>query len=637
MAYRTFKRVLGETSLERKCRFLFGAALLVLILGSFFWYGHANERLVIQTTRSNCRLLVEPVLLKLHALAFSGAEYTKSEGEGELIQPFVKDVKDLKYDAKFLSLDEVNNSLIDTNPDQRWELEQATVAWEIELLRELQRKHNIKLAEMRAKEQEAAFDPSSTEETPAGETALATFERFVPAYEDLVSPDHKQYYYYQPVTWKESCVTCHLTRYGIPYDPKKTLASQLGQLPFRTIRISVPYGPTYKKINRNRALFLAMAIITVFLSMVALYIVVRYVIVKPLQHLQHVSEQVEHGNYDARAEIETNDEFEELAHAYNRMLRHMVDGQSQLRNANTELDAKVDELAQANMQLFETNRVKSDFLANVSHELRTPLNSIIGFSDVLQNITSLNDKEQRYAENIGRSGRVLLEMINDILDLAKMESGKMQVRPSEFSIEMLVRSQCEVIRNMAADKNINVSVDCPPDLPEMYQDQAKVQQILTNLLSNAIKFTPEGGRVKVIIATQPEGEFLQPTTLVMTVEDTGVGIADEDRDVIFEKFRQATATRGSDNLTREFSGTGLGLSIVRELSTLMQGDISFVSELGKGSAFTVRLPWQFQPLAETSAAGNENGMQRAAGGVPNAGSVDDSLVPPISPDVIDGR
>lgn len=640
MSYRTFKRVLGENSLERKCRFLFGAALLVLILGSFFWAGHANERLVNQTTRSICQLLVEPVLMKLHVVAFSGEEYTKSD-DGQVIEQIVEDLQDLNYDAKFLSLDKVSANALDTNPDQRWEIEQATVGWEIELLQDLERKHEAKLADVKAKEQGIVVPAEVAEETPEEETTLATFENFVPAYADRVSPDHQDYFYYQPVTWKEGCVTCHLTRYGIPYDPQKSLASRLGELPFRAVRISIAYEPTYKKINQNRALFLAMAIITVFLSMIALYIVVRYVIVKPVQHLQSVSEQVEQGNYDARAEIETNDEFEELAHAYNRMLRHMVDAQTQLRGANTELDAKVDELAQANMQLFESNRVKSDFLANVSHELRTPLNSIIGFSDVLRNIVSLNDKEQRYAENIGRSGRVLLEMINDILDLAKMESGKMQVRPSEFSIENLVRSQCEVIRTMAADKNINVSVECPPGLPEMFQDQAKVQQILTNLLSNAIKFTPEGGRVKVMIATNPDNEHLQSDELLMTVEDTGVGIADEDRDVIFEKFRQATATRGNDNLTREFSGTGLGLSIVRELSKLMQGEISFVSELGKGSAFTVRLPWLFQqqaedPTARVAATGQpDNGAGRPSSGA--AAEIRGSMIQPASPDAVDGR
>ena len=545
-----------------------------------------------QATRSICQLLVEPVLVKLHVIAFStNKQITSDVEEGKLITKVVEDLRDLKYDAEFLSLEPVEQPALDTEPrDDRWRAKQATATWEVEILKELQASYQAQLADWKVRIAAADGAPITDDnDVPANEDTYATFETIKPAYKDGISPDHKQYFYYQPVNWKESCVACHLLISGITPDPERPMSAQADLLPFRAVKISVPYAPTYRTINRNRATFWAMAIITVFLSMVALYIVVRYVIVKPLQHLQEVSEQVEKGNYQARAEIETNDEFEELAHAYNRMLRHMVDAQGKLRDANVELDAKVDQLAQANMQLFETNRVKSEFLANVSHELRTPLNSIIGFSDVLQNLESLQDKEQRYASNIGRSGRVLLDMINDILDLAKLESGKTQLHMSEFCIENLVRTQCDVIRPLAEDKNIDVLIDCPSELPEMLQDQGKVHQILSNLLSNAIKFTPEGGRVRVVVATEPaEGP---PERLVLTVEDTGVGIADEDRDVIFEKFRQATATRSSDNLTREFSGTGLGLSIVRELSTLMQGEVSFVSELGKGSAFTVRLPW----------------------------------------------
>jgi signal transduction histidine kinase len=235
----------------------------------------------------------------------------------------------------------------------------------------------------------------------------------------------------------------------------------------------------------------------------------------------------------------------------------------------------------------------------MSHELRTPLNSIIGFSDVLQGIDSLDAKQKKYAKNIGKSGRVLLDMINDILDLAKMESGKMSVRPREFSIARVVRAQCDLVRSLGDEKNIDLEVHCAEDLPELFQDQAKIQQILTNLLSNAIKFTPEGGRISVNVsnstAAGPPGRYVE-----ITVTDTGVGIADEDREVIFEKFRQAASIRGPDNLTREFSGTGLGLSIVKELCKMLHGEITFTSELGQGSAFTVRLPVKLELPPESS-------------------------------------
>jgi signal transduction histidine kinase len=176
-------------------------------------------------------------------------------------------------------------------------------------------------------------------------------------------------------------------------------------------------------------------------------------------------------------------------------------------------------------------------------------------------------------------------MINDTLDLAKLESGKMEVRPSEFSIHSVIAGQCDLVRSLTEEKNIDLEVHVEPDLPDMFQDRGKIQQILTNLLSNAIKFTPEGGRI-IVSARRKE-----VSNCLITVADTGVGIADEDRETIFEKFRQGSATLGKDNLTREYSGTGLGLSIVRELCRLLGGEITFESEVGKGSTFFVELPW----------------------------------------------
>jgi signal transduction histidine kinase len=204
---------------------------------------------------------------------------------------------------------------------------------------------------------------------------------------------------------------------------------------------------------------------------------------------------------------------------------------------------------------------------------------------VLQGIEALNDKQKRYVLNIQKSGRDLLEMINDILDLAKLEAGKMEVRLSEFRIENVIHAQCDLVRQLAEDKNIDLAVDIERDLPLLYQDQTKVQQILTNLLSNAIKFTPEGGRITVGAKGDSRGR------IEFWVADTGVGIPDLERDIIFEKFRQGKAVLGRDTLTREYSGTGLGLSIVKEMCKLLGGEITVESELGKGSTFRVMIPW----------------------------------------------
>ena len=351
-------------------------------------------------------------------------------------------------------------------------------------------------------------------------------------------------------------------------------------------KVTIPVGETREKLNSNSAILWTYAICTVFLGMLTSYAIVRYVIVKPLRHLRDVSDAVTRGNIALRAEIHTGDEFEQLATAFNRMLRTLITIQDELRQANVNLDGKVDELAQMNMRLYEMNLLKSDFLATMSHELRTPLNSILGFSEVLSGIDSLDDKQKRYVRNIQKSGRTLLEMINDILDLAKMESGKMKIRLTEFPVQQIIGAQADMARPLAEKKNIDLETQIEPDLPPMRQDQARVQQILNNLLSNAIKFTPEGGRVSIAAARDGQ-DFL-----VLRVVDTGVGIAEEDQQVIFEKFRQGrVGLPGGDAMTREYSGSGLGLSIVKELCKLLGGEVTVASELGKGSTFTVRLPW----------------------------------------------
>jgi signal transduction histidine kinase len=223
---------------------------------------------------------------------------------------------------------------------------------------------------------------------------------------------------------------------------------------------------------------------------------------------------------------------------------------------------------------------------------------------VLGSINSLDDKQKRYVQNIQKSGRVLLDMINDILDLAKIESGKMELRLADFRIDDAISAQCDMARPLTEKKNIDLEIDVEPNLPELFQDQGKVQQVLNNLLSNAIKFTPEGGRIVVSARHELRGDREE---LVLSIADTGVGIAEEDQVAIFEKFRQGkTALAGGDAMTREYSGTGLGLSIVKELCKLLGGEVSLKSELGKGSTFVVRLPWVRADQPRMDSPLNEN-------------------------------
>jgi signal transduction histidine kinase len=345
-----------------------------------------------------------------------------------------------------------------------------------------------------------------------------------------------------------------------------------------------------------------MAIIAAILIMSGSYLIVRYIIVKPVKHLKEVSDAISAGELNVRSEIQTGDEFEDLSHAFNRMLRNLVSMQDRLRKVNADLDLKVDELARVNMALYESNRLKGDFLATMSHELRTPLNSILGFSEVLLSSNQLNDKQQRWVHNIQTSGEQLLNLINDILDLAKIEAGKMQVRLEEFSIHDVYEGLLNMFRPLAEKKNIDLQSQVDLEIRLLRQDPGKLQQILSNLLSNAIKFTPEGGRV--LLKAESHGQ-----QVVLTVSDTGVGIAPEEQELVFEKFRQS-----GNPLTREHAGTGLGLSIVRELAKLLGGEVSLQSELGRGSIFTVRLPLQLsqEPRVQFELAEQPIGLLQTA-------------------------
>jgi signal transduction histidine kinase len=613
MSYRSVKKVLGETNLERKCRVLFGLSLLALISVSFWFYGKRTTQLIEEKNRDTGRRLVDSALLKYHWL-----KWETSERERQDVADYSRSLENLDYDWHVIDFQpppDPDDKIVP--PGDAWERENLPILKA--LLQENLLEYEEELRQYR--EQRAQYEEAKEElkKEPAGEDAVAPspLEISPPSPPEFLPPslartvdgktvdgkDQREYHYFQPVVWKKTCtVGCHRDLGGADaFLPTAPDFLPQEKMPFRVVRVVVPYESTSKAIAANTAILWATAIFTFGVAMFFLWAVVKYVIVKPLKHLREVSDEISRGNTSLRADIHTNDEFEDLADSFNRMLRHLVDAQEDLRRANADLDGKVDELAQVNMQLYEMNRLKSDFLATMSHELRTPLNSIIGFSDVLKEIETLNTRQRRYVQNIQKSGRDLLEMINDILDLAKMESGTVEIRPSEFHIEAVVSAQCDMVLSLTEEKNIDLNVHIEPELPTLFQDQNKVQQILNNLLSNAIKFTPEGGRIDVSARRNERG------MLELTVADTGVGIAEEDREVIFEKFRQSVARHsGGDNLTREYSGTGLGLSIVRELCKLLGGEIDFVSELGKGSKFFVMLPWS---IAEHTAA-------RAAAAVP---------------------
>ena len=238
------------------------------------------------------------------------------------------------------------------------------------------------------------------------------------------------------------------------------------------------------------------------------------------------------------------------------------------------------EIEDKSRQIEAANRHKSEFLANMSHELRTPLNAIIGFSEVLGErlFGELNEKQAEYTEDILSSGRHLLSLINEILDLSKVEAGRMELEVAAFDLPLAIDNARTFVRERATKHGITLEVDVDERLGEIVGDERKIKQILLNLLSNAVKFTPEGGRIG-IEARQADG------VVEISVSDTGVGIAPEDQPKIFEEFRQV----GSD-YAHKTEGTGLGLTLAKKFVELHGGKIWVESEVGKGSKFTFTLP-----------------------------------------------
>ncbi|QLC48814.1 PAS domain S-box protein [Methanolobus zinderi] len=246
----------------------------------------------------------------------------------------------------------------------------------------------------------------------------------------------------------------------------------------------------------------------------------------------------------------------------------------------TEKKKAEDKILQAKIAAENANRTKSEFLANMSHELRTPLNSIIGFSDVLLNEVAgeVNEQQYRYLNHISQSGRHLLNIINEILDISKIESGKITLHREKVSLPEVYEEVYSNLKYLADNKNIEIDVSTNSYTSCVYADRAKLKQILYNLVGNAIKFTENGGNIR--IDTENGDKFVR-----ISVTDTGIGINREDMKKLFTPFVQLDSSK-----SRRYEGTGLGLALSRELVELHEGNIWAESEPGKGSTFTFTLP-----------------------------------------------
>ena len=422
--------------------------------------------------------------------------------------------------------------------------------------------------------------------------------------------------YLRGVWARRNCLTssCHSSQNPNSADtettgqklPKPFIEGQL----IGVISVTLPPGQTGPTLLFNRLFIIVGGFLAGICAMITFYLITQRFILRPVRSLRAAAEQVtvpmesEPGNtpeshdswqqaIEMTTEIKTGDEFEKLADAFHHMLTRLRKAQDELREINRALDLQVDKLAEQNVVLYESNRLKNEFLANVSHELRTPLNAIIGFTEILKEKVDpdQNQKQSRYIDNVLSAGKMLHTVINDLLDLAKIEAGKMQVHWDQCSISEIVEVLINFTRPMAQNKNLDVYLDIDEKLQLVESDPGKLQQILFNLLSNAIKFTSNGGRIDV------KARELDEKTFELLVADTGPGIALEDQEKVFDKFLQLDGS-----VTREHSGTGLGLAIVKELVEMLGGAITLTSQPGQGTIFRVQLPKRKTDLILTNPA-----------------------------------
>lgn len=363
----------------------------------------------------------------------------------------------------------------------------------------------------------------------------------------------------------------------------------VGGLPAATIGIYMDLEPRDELIFEQSIKVAMIGVLGIVALLVLLYLSLNLYMVEPVAKLARLTQAVAKGDFSQRVNIRTNDELGELGRSVNRMTESLelqsedLKGKvGELEIVNQDIQAREHELQATNRQLEKANRLKSQFLATMSHELRTPLNSIIGFSELLEDETygALNSRQVKYVGNIVVSSKHLLQLINDILDLAKVESGTVGIHPEILSLSAAMSVVKSVVEPLATKKDIGLTIELDEEVDTITADPARLKQILYNLLSNAIKFTPTGGKVS-ITAKASNGD------VEISVTDTGIGIGEKDQQRIFSEFLQVEGS-----YARKYEGTGLGLALTRKLVELHGGRIWVESSPGKGSCFTFSIPHQ---------------------------------------------
>lgn len=383
----------------------------------------------------------------------------------------------------------------------------------------------------------------------------------------------------KPILNERDCYHCHGSS-------RKVLGGMV-------IRFDAERLYTQVVAQRNRTVIIAIFLIP--LAAIFTYLIVNKLIRRPVEDLAEKAKRFAEGDMSVSVDVKTEDEIGILGKTFNYMVESVSSFSKKLELEVTRKTTLLNErtqlltlLERANRELRELDKLKSTFLANMSHELRTPMNAIIGYTDLLLDKVDgpINEEQEKSLKKVVSNARHLLQLINDVLDISKIESGKIELQPKEIYLKLLIDSVIPTFEPMIKQKGLTFTINLNENLLPVYGDEDKVKQIFINLLSNAVKFTQQGG---ITISAKPSERGIKhgesPLFVEVCVEDTGIGIKDEDIGKIFGKFTQVDVST-----IRQYEGTGLGLNIARGLVALHKGLIWVTSKYGEGSKFCFTLP-----------------------------------------------
>ncbi len=490
--------------------------------------------------------LVSAANRELSASTYAGIKYPMSVGDSEAIKRELLDIREKMKDIEVFICDFEQEVIYSTHED----------------------KVGTRVADS-IQNKDALQTLSEILET--GSETKKTFEDKIMGKRHLVS--------FHPILNQKECHHCHGSS-------RNVLGSMI-------IRTNVEH--TYETVTAQRNRTIIVTLFGLSLAITLIYLMVKTLVRRPVENLAEKAKKFAEGDMSVFADVKTEDEIGVFGNTFNYMVERVSSSSKRLEEEIERKTALLNErtrllglLERANRDLRELDRLKSTFLANMSHDLRTPMNAIIGYTELLLDRVDgpINEEQNKSLKRVATNARHLLQLINDVLDISKIEAGKVELEIKEMDLRWLIDSVITTFEPLTKQKGITITVNIDEGFPLIYGDEDRIKQILINLLSNAVKFTHQGG---ITISAKLSDRGIKPGEPLIfaevCVQDTGIGIKEEDMGRIFDKFVQVDLTT-----IRQYEGTGLGLSITRGLVSLHKGVIWVTSKYGEGSKFCFTLP-----------------------------------------------